>query len=117
MNWKWEHIAWLIIGVLCILWYIIVFVILKKSKQKKVSDSLSNVQYSNIFVNNSSFEDLDMDHLLNQVDKNVSSSELLDIFGTSEKDTESLIPKKNEKLKVIRNEDLPENEEGQPPPD
>ena len=55
-----------------------------------------------------------MDHLLNQVDKNVSSSELLDIFGTSAKDTESLIPKKNEKLKVIRNEDLPENEEGQP---
>lgn len=93
------------------------FIILKKNKTKKNSNSLSNVQNSNIFVNNSSFEDLDMDHLLNQVDENVHRTELLDIFGKSEKDTESLIPKKNEKLKVIRNVDLPEKEEGEPPPD
>lgn len=75
------------------------------------------MQNSNIFVNNSSFEDLDMDNLLNQVDENVSSSKLLDVFGTSEKDSESLIPKKNEKLKVIRNADPPEKGEGQPPSD
>ena len=117
MNLNWEHIVWLTIGALSILWYIIVFVILKKNKSKKNPDSLSDVQNSNIFVNNSSFEDLDMDHLLNQVDENVHRTELLDIFGTSEKDTESLIPKKNEKLKVIRNVDLPEKEEGEPPPD
>jgi len=117
LNLNWEHIVWLTIGALCILWYIVVFTILKKNKSKKNLDSLSNVQNSNIFVNNSSFEDLDMDQLLNQVDENENSSELLDIFGTSEKDTESLIPKKNEKLKVIRNVDLPKKEEGQPPPD
>ena len=117
MNLNWEHIVWLTIGALCILWYILVFIILKKNKTKKNSNSLSNVQNSNIFVNNSSFEDLDMDHLLNQVDENVHRTELLDIFGKSEKDTESLIPKKNEKLKVIRNVDLPDKEEGEPPPD
>jgi len=116
LNWSWEHTVWLSVAVIGAIWYVMVFLILKRNKTKKDSRSDSYMQKSNIFVNNSSFEDLDMDTLLNQVDENVSSSELLNIFGKSQEDTESLIPNKNEKLKVIKNEDPPpEMEDGKPP--
>lgn len=116
MNWTWEHTVWLTVALIGALWYIVVFLILHKNKSKKDSQSDSYMQNSNIFVNNSSFEDLDMDTLLNQVDENVSSSELLNIFGKSQEDAESLIPNKNEKLKVIKNEDPPPKmEDGKPP--
>jgi len=112
----WEHIVWLAVALISIIWYVIVFVILRKNKAKKNSQLDSNVQNSNIFVNNSSFEDLDMDALLNQVDENVSSTELLNIFEKSPEDAESLIPNRNEKLKVIKNDDPPpELEDGKPP--
>ncbi|MEM9647133.1 MAG: hypothetical protein AAF969_01540 [Bacteroidota bacterium] len=48
-----------------------------------------------------------MDQLLNQVNEDQTSSELLDIFNASDKDEsdKSLIPKENEKFKIIKNSD------------
>lgn len=49
-----------------------------------------------------------MDQLLNRVDENETSSELLDIFNASDKDVqnESLIPE-HEKFKIIKNSESP----------
>ena len=110
MNWQWEHIVYAVIGILCLLWYLWVFVILKKSKnEKNVQENDSYMQKSHIFVKNTSSKDKDMDQLLNRVDENETSSELLDIFNASDTDEnkQSLIPKENEKLKVIKNADDP----------
>lgn len=61
----------------------------------------------NIFAKNKSHQNKDMDQLLNQVDENETSSELLGIFNTLDDDMskKSLIPKDNEKFKVIKNSD------------
>ena len=109
MNWQWEHIVYVIIGSLCLLWYLFVLVALKKSKnEKKVQENDSYMQKSHIFVKNTSLKDKDMDQLLNRVDGNETSSELLDIFNASDKDVqnESLIPE-HEKFKIIKNSESP----------
>ncbi|WP_209403856.1 hypothetical protein [Pseudozobellia sp. WGM2] len=109
MNWNWEHIVYAVIGTLCSLWYVWVFVVLKKSKTKKnVQENDSYLQKSHIFVKNTSLMDKDMDQLLNRVDENETSSELLDIFNASDKDVqnESLIPE-HEKFKIIKNSGSP----------
>ncbi|MFD2586179.1 hypothetical protein ACFSQJ_04520 [Croceitalea marina] len=66
------------------------------------------MQKSHIFVKNTSLKDKDMDQLLNRVDGNETSSELLDIFNASDKDVqnESLIPE-HEKFKIIKNSEPP----------
>ena len=113
MNWQWEHIVYVIIGSLCLLWYLFVLVALKKSKnEKKVQENDSYMQKSHIFVKNTSSKDKDMDQLLNRVDGNETSSELLDIFNASDKDVqnESLIPE-HEKFKIIKNSEPPPEEE------
>lgn len=101
----------MVICILGLLWYIAVFVILKRNKkEKKVQENDSFVQKSSIFVKNTSLKEKDMDQLLNRVDENETSSELLDIFNASDKDVqnESLIPE-HEKFKIIKN--------SEPPPD
>jgi len=109
LNWQWEHIVYAVIGILCLLWYLWIFVILKKSKnEKNVQENDSYMQKSHIFVKNTSSKDKDMGQLLNRVDENETSSELLDIFNASDKDVqnESLIPE-HEKFKIIKNSESP----------
>lgn len=107
MNLSWEHIVYIVIGVLCILWYIIVFSILRNNRKKNLSEKSSFMQKMNIFAKNESYQNVDMDQLLNQVNEDQTSSELLDIFNASDKDesNKSLIPKENEKFKIIKNSD------------
>jgi uncharacterized alpha/beta hydrolase family protein len=103
--------VYVVICTLGLLWYIAVFVILKRNKkEKKVQENDSFVQKSSIFVKNTSLKEKDMDQLLNRVDENEISSELLDIFNASDKDVqnESLIPE-HEKFTIIKN--------SEPPPD
>jgi len=113
LNWQWEHIVYVVICTLGLLWYILVYVILKQNKkEKKVQENDSFVQKSSIFVKNTSLKEKDMDQLLNRVDENETSSALLDIFNASDKDVqnESLIPE-HEKFKIIKNSDPPPNPE------
>ena len=109
MNWQWEHIVYVVICTLGLLWYMMVFVLLKRNKkEKKVQENDSFVQKSHIFVKNTSLKEKDMDQLLNRVDENETSSELLDIFNASDLDVqnESLIPE-HEKFKIIKNSEPP----------
>lgn len=107
MNLGWDHMVYISIGVLCILWYIIIFAILRNHRKKNLSEKSSFVQKINIFAKNESYQNVDMDQLLNQVNEDQTSSELLDIFNASDKDEsdKSLIPKENEKFKIIKNSD------------
>ncbi|PRX56249.1 hypothetical protein CLV81_0243 [Flagellimonas meridianipacifica] len=109
MNLDWDHIVYIIIGTLCLIWYVVVFRILRTDRKKNLSENKSFVQKINIFAKNESYQNVDMDQLLNQVNENETSSELLDIFSASDTDEhkQSLIPKENEKLKVIKNTDDP----------
>lgn len=107
MNLGWEHIVYIIIGALCLIWYFVVFGILRANRKKNLSEKSSFVQKMNIFAKNESYQNVDMDQLLNQVDENETSSELLDIFNASDNDVykKSLIPKEHEKFKIIKNSD------------
>lgn len=78
----------------------------KDPKAKKDSENESYLQNNDIFVNNSSNEQIDLEDILNQVDEAENNSKLLDAFkkgSSDEDDSYSLTQKKHETLKIIRN--------------
>ncbi|RKN83477.1 hypothetical protein D7Z94_06575 [Ulvibacterium marinum] len=107
MNFYWK----ILIG-LVVLYYGYVFWVLKIKKEPKVKKDASNESYlqnNDIFVNNTSFEQTDLEDILDQVVEDTeNNSKLLDAFkkgSSDEDDINSLTRKKHEKLKVIRSKD------------
>ncbi|UWX54318.1 hypothetical protein NYZ99_15370 [Maribacter litopenaei] len=64
------------------------------------------MQINNIFVNNSDNKNTDLEAILNQVKEVEDHSKLLDAFKkeSSEEASYSLTLKKNEKLKIVRDD-------------
>lgn len=107
MNFYWK----LLIGA-ALLYYGYVFWVLKVKKDpktKKDEENDSYLQNNDIFVNETSFEQSDLEDILDQVvAETENNSKLLDAFekGSSDADDiNSLTRKKHEKLKVIRSKD------------
>jgi hypothetical protein len=78
----------------------------KKQVRKKNPSKFDSLQINNIFVNNSDNKNTDLEALLNQVKEVEDHSKLLDAFKKepSEEASYSLTLKKNEKLKIVRDD-------------
>lgn len=104
---------WTILLILIAIYYLYVVWILwseKKSKRKKIKNNDSYLQINDNFVNESQFEQTDLETILNQtVDEVENNSKLLEAFKKGSKSADlnnSLTRKKDEKFKVIRNKDV-----------
>lgn len=117
MNSNWHILLYIFIG-LALVWYGYVMWVLffvKKSKTKKDNKKLAYLHLNTKFVNKSNNEQTDLRAVLDRIGEVEDTSKLLEAFkeGSLDDDTNSLIRKKHEKLKVIRNRDT----EGENPPD
>jgi len=107
------NILWSILIIFIAIYYVYVAWVLfseKKSKSKKNKNNDNYLQINDSFVNESQFEQTDLETILNQtVDEVENNSKLLEAFkkGSKSEDlTNSLTRKKDEKFKVIRNKDV-----------
>jgi cbb3-type cytochrome oxidase subunit 3 len=106
-----------LIGLALIYYGYVAWVLLKKKRtsNKKDSEKLAYLHLNNKFVNKSNNEQTDLGAVLDQIDEVEDTSKLLEAFkeGSLDDDSNSLTRKKHEKLKIIRNTDMAEDD----PPD
>lgn len=117
MNLSWEHIVYIALAVISVLWYLFVFSVLKKGKGKNNFKISSLLQKSPIFANKHHNDNEDLDALLNQVEEQTGDPGLFDEFDKLEDDVihKSLIKKTNGHFKVIKNEKPPLGEDMEKP--
>ena len=104
------NIFWTIILITFAIYYLYATWVLisgKKSKSKKIKNNDSYLQINDNFVNESHYEQTDLEAILNQTVEDVeNNSKLLEAFKKGSKSdnlNNSLTRKKDEKFKVIRN--------------
>ncbi len=103
---EWQHIVWIGVMLFSIAWYWFVIRVFKGEKQKKLDENDSDVQKTHIFAKNTSFESDDLSTLIDQIEEDETSPELLGLFEKTDKgvDDKPLIRNNNgTTFKIIKN--------------